>query len=133
MNDCVFCRVVCGELPSWKVYEDEHTLAFFDVNPTNEYHTLVVPKQHYKDIFEIPQDELGKMMSSVKNVADLLKKKVNIGDMQIVQSNGKDGQQDVYHIHFHVVPRQNNDGQDIKWKPKTELKEHFDELLANLK
>jgi len=132
MNDCVFCKIINGDLPSWKVYEDENVLAFFDVNPVNEYHTLVIPKQHHKDIFETPEEQLAYIVSAIKKVTLMLKEKVGIENVQIISSSGDEAQQDVFHIHFHIVPRKKGDGQDIEWKTKPELKKQYDELLARL-
>lgn len=132
MQDCVFCRIVNNEIPSWKVYEDENVLAFFDAGPVNEYHTLVVPKKHYRDIFDIPENELIHITSAIKSVTNLLKEKIGIENVQIINSSGSDAQQDVFHIHFHIVPRNKNDGQDIIWTPKFELRQKFDTLLNRL-
>jgi histidine triad (HIT) family protein len=132
MHDCVFCKIAKGDLPSWKIYEDDTTLAFFDVNPVNEYHTLVIPKNHYVDIFDIPNDELIGVAQAIKHITSLLKEKVGIKNLQIVSSSGEEAQQDVFHIHFHIVPRRKGDNQDIRWSPKPELTEKFDELLAQL-
>ncbi len=132
MDNCVFCRVVKGELPCWKVYEDDDVLAFFDVNPANEYHTLVVPKQHHSDIFDIPENLLISITKAIKQITTTLKDKVGINNLQIVNSSGSEAQQDVFHIHFHIVPRNNEDGQNILWTPKPELKERYNELLAQL-
>lgn len=132
MNDCVFCKIVNGELPCYKVYEDDDVFAFFDVNPVNAYHTLVIPRQHYKDIFDIPEDQLVNITRAVKKITTTLKEKVGIENLQIVSSSGADAQQDVFHIHFHIVPRNKDDGQNITWTPKLELKEKFNELLSRL-
>ena len=110
MDNCVFCRIVKGELPCWKVYEDDDVLAFFDVNPVNEYHTLVVPKQHHSDIFDIPENLLVSISKAIKQITTTLKEKVGIENLQIVDSSGSESQQDVFHIHFHIVPRNKEDG-----------------------
>lgn len=133
MDDCIFCKIAQGQAKPWKVYEDEHTIAFFDYNPVNEYHTLVIPKKHHKDIFDLPEEELKAVASTIKKVTSLLKEKVNIENVQIVNSSGSEAQQDVFHVHFHVVPRHKEDGQDVKWNPKTELRAKFDQLLQALK
>lgn len=132
MQDCIFCKIVRGELPSAHVYEDENVFAFFDVNPVSEYHTLVIPKKHFKDIFNIPTDELQHVAGAIKRIADLFKTKVGIENLQIVSSSGSEAQQDVFHIHFHIVPRKEGDGQNIQWTPKTEIRERFEELLKRL-
>ena len=73
MKDCIFCQVARGESPSWKVYENEYVYAFLDINPASRYHTLIIPKKHYKDIFEIPDFELREVISVVGKLAKLYK------------------------------------------------------------
>ena len=132
MQDCIFCKIVKGEIPSARVYEDENVFAFFDINPVNEYHTLVIPKKHFKDIFNIPTDELQHIAGAIKHIADLFRTKVGIENLQIVSSSGSEAQQDVFHIHFHIVPRKEGDGQNIRWNPDIEIREQFEELLKRL-
>jgi len=133
MENCVFCKIVRGEVPSWKVYEDEHTYAFLDIHPVNEYHTLVIPKNHCENIFDVtPRDALH-VMKTVKTVVDLYHDKLGINNIQIINSSGVEAQQDVFHLHVHIVPRSANDGQDVKWIVHPEWREKFDALLHRLK
>ena len=132
MDNCVFCKIVRGEVKSWKVYEDEHTYAFFDINPVNEYHTLVIPKNHYVDIFDIPENEAVSIMKTIKRIVNLYDEKIGIKNVQILNNSGEEAQQDVFHIHFHVIPRFDGDGQDVVWKSHPEWRERFDELLLKL-
>lgn len=133
MQDCIFCQISQGKVKSWKVYENEHVYAFLDIGAVNEYHTLVTPKEHYKDIFDIPENELKEIVSVIKKLTTLYKEKLGIENVQIINSSGSEAQQDVFHIHFHIVPRYKGDGQDVKWKTHPEMKEKFDELLEKLK
>ena len=110
MEDCLFCKIVKGELPSSKIYEDEDTLAFLDLFPVNKGHSLVISKEHYETIFDVPADSLAKISSVMKNVADAVKKGVNADGISIAQSNGKDAGQVISHIHFHIMPRFKDDG-----------------------
>lgn len=133
MEDCIFCKIAKGEIPSWKVYEDESTYAFFDINPKNEYHTLVIPKKHYKDIFEIPEDEAASLMRTVKKVVDLYGEKLGHKDVQILNNSGENAQQDVFHIHFHIIPRFPGDGQNAIWpKTRKEVPDRFAELMKRI-
>ncbi len=111
----------------------EHVYAFLDIHPVNEYHTLVIPKIHYKDIFDIPELELKEIMFVIKKLVNLYKEKIGIENVQIINSSGLEAQQDVFHIHFHIIPRHQGDGQDIKWNPKIELREKFDKMIDTLK
>ena len=133
MTDCIFCKIGQGEITSWKVYENEGVLAFLDVNPVNEYHTLVIPKNHYENIFDIPEDELKEVMAVIKKLVTLFNSKLGIRNVQIINSSGSEAQQDVFHIHFHIVPRKLNDHQDIEWRTHPEWVERFDQLLERLK
>ena len=110
MEECLFCKIVKGELPSSKIYEDEDTLAFLDLFPVNKGHSLVISKEHYENIFDVPAESLAKISSVMKNVADAVKKGVNADGISIAQSNGKDAGQVIPHIHFHVMPRFKDDG-----------------------
>jgi histidine triad (HIT) family protein len=132
MADCIFCKIVKGEARSWKVYEDDHVFAFLDIHPVSEYHTLVIPKKHYENIFDIPQEELMRVMAAVKKLVDLYSEKLGIHNVQIINSSGVEAQQDVFHLHFHIVPRKTGDGQNVRWKTHPEWVEAFDHLLQKL-
>jgi histidine triad (HIT) family protein len=133
MNECIFCKITKGEMKSWKVYETEFSYAFLDINPVSEFHTLVIPKKHYTDIFEIPLTELAHVVTALKYVTDLYHLKLGINDAQIVNSSGAHAQQDVFHFHFHFVPRFKGDGQDVKWKLHPEMRVRFDDLLEKIR
>lgn len=132
MKDCLFCKIIQGEIKSWKVYEDESVYAFLDVNPVNEYHTLVIPKNHYENLFDIPEDELVKVVLVVQKLALFYKDHLGINNVQIISSSGKEAQQDIFHVHFHIIPREKNDGQNINWKTHPEWQEKFDLLLMGI-
>ncbi|MDR2569041.1 MAG: HIT family protein [Oscillospiraceae bacterium] len=132
MNNCIFCEIVKGNVPSSKIYEDDFTFAFFDINPVNEYHTLVIPKKHYENIFDIPENEALNLMKAIKKIVDLYNCKLNLKNVQIINNNGTEAQQDVFHIHFHIIPRYCGDNQNIKQTRHSRLRERFDELLEKL-
>jgi len=133
MSMCIFCRIAKGEAKSWKVYEDESVYAFLDVNPVNEYHTLVIPKAHYENIFDVPEDELLKVMAVVRKLARLYRDQLGINNVQIISCSGAEAQQDVFHLHFHIVPRKTGDGQDVVWTTHPEWREKFDAMLELIK
>jgi histidine triad (HIT) family protein len=133
MTDCIFCKIIRGEAPSWKVYENEHVLAFLDIHPISEYHTLVIPKVHYENIFDVPEKDLLEVMAAVREIARMYKTKLGIQNVQIINSSGREAQQDVFHIHFHIVPRKRGDGQSIRWTMHPEWVGNFDRLIARLK
>lgn len=101
-DDCLFCKIVAGEIPSNKVYEDEHVLAFEDVNPMMPVHTLIVPKNHYDNIADnIPADELGNLFAAVSKVAEL--KGITESGFRTIVNTNDDACQSVHHIHVHVL------------------------------
>lgn len=104
-NDCVFCAIAAGEIPCFKVYEDERVLAYLDINPFTKGHTLVIPKQHSEGLLDTPEDELALLIASVKKVAAHLKAALPCDGFNILQNNGEAAGQTVKHIHFHIVPR----------------------------
>ena len=132
MDNCIFCKIARGDAPSWKIYEDEYTYVFLDIHPVTKYNALAIPKKHFENIFDIPTDEYAHVMNTVKKVADIYAKKLGIKNLQIINNNGKEGQQDVFHLHYHIVPRSVKDGQDIKWTTHPELQGEFDNMLKKL-
>jgi histidine triad (HIT) family protein len=133
MDNCIFCKVIRQEAKSWKVYEDKNVYAFLDIHPASEYHTLIIPKKHYENIFDIPEKELKQVISVVKKLVVLYNKKLGIKNVQIINSSGAEAQQDVFHAHFHIVPRKRGDGQDVKWTTYPEWSEKFDDMLKKLR
>jgi histidine triad (HIT) family protein len=111
MNEkTIFEKVISSELPHYKVYEDEETFAFLDINPNNYGHTLVVPKKPYKNIFELPADVIAKLFQVVQKIAIAVKKAVEADGINIVMNNEPAAGQIVFHAHIHVIPRFENDG-----------------------
>lgn len=133
MENCIFCSVATGEAKSWKVYENKKVCAFLDINPASRYHTVVISKKHYTNIFDVPATELEEMMLVIKKLTRLYEKKLGIKNVQIINSSGTEAQQDVQHVHFHIVPRQKGDGQDIRWVPHPEWTKEYDRMLKRLK
>jgi histidine triad (HIT) family protein len=104
-NECLFCKIARGEIPSQKVYEDSEFLAFLDINPRNPGHTLVIPKAHYETILEMPEKEAGNLFKTVKKIAEAVKRGMEADGISIGQSNGRAAGQVIPHVHFHVIPR----------------------------
>ena len=133
MKDCIFCQVARGESKSWKVYENDTVYAFLDINPATRYHTLIIPKKHYTNIFDISEEELKDVISVVKKLSKLYKEKLGIENIQIISNTGAEAQQTVFHIHFHIVPRKKGDGQDVQWTTHAQWRSEFDGMLKKLK
>lgn len=112
MDDCIFCKIVKGDIPCKKVYEDEHTFAFLDIEPATNGHTLIIPKKHFSDIYDMPLEELTNIMNAAKKIVKKYEE-VGVKAINLVQSNRKPAQQDVFHFHLHLLPRADGDGVDI--------------------
>jgi histidine triad (HIT) family protein len=104
-NSCIFCRIAQKQVPANRVYEDEKVLAFLDIRPLNEGHTLVIPKAHYENIFDVPQELNAYIHGVTKQIAIAVKKATNADGISIIQQNGKAANQDIPHLHVHVIPR----------------------------
>ena len=102
---CIFCKIVKKQAPASIIYEDETVIVFLDIRPLNEGHTLVIPKKHYVDIFDIPENQLSQVHKVAKQVSVAVKKATNADGISIIQQNGKAAGQDIFHLHVHVVPR----------------------------
>ena len=124
-QDCIFCKIVAGEIPATKVYEDEHTFAFLDIAPINPGHTLVIPKKHTENIFVAPEETLLQMMSTVKKMAHAIQEGLGTTDMNLGMNNGAQSGQTVFHAHIHMMPRKTADGYKLwhggKYEPGQEI------------
>ena len=105
MEDCIFCKIVKGDIPCFKVYEDDRVLAFEDVNPISEGHTLIIPKAHAENIWEISGEDLTAIHLASKKVADAIKEVLNPAGVAVLQLNGRGVNQVVMHYHLHLIPR----------------------------
>jgi histidine triad (HIT) family protein len=115
--ECIFCKIVAGEIPSHKVYEDERTLAFLDINPAARGHTLVIPKEHAADIYGLSSDAVAAAARTTQAVARILQHVVQPDGLNIVQNNGSAAGQVVMHYHVHLVPRRDGDRAFRLWRP----------------
>ena len=132
MEDCIFCKIVKGEIPSAKVYEDDKIIGFLDIAPSNKGHCLIVPKQHYETLLEIPDDDLSIIIKTTKKVAKALSLSVGNGAFNLVMNNGKVAGQLVPHAHIHLIPRFKGDRLRLSWSHKkyegNEMKEYQDKI-----
>lgn len=127
MSDCLFCKIVKGEIPCNKVYENDKVLAFLDIAPVHKGHTLVIPKEHYVNLLDIPDDLLAEVQRVSKMLAKAIIEAVDTDGFDIVQSNGETGGQVIFHYHNHIIPRFKNDG--LKFWPHGEYKEGEDKKV----
>jgi histidine triad (HIT) family protein len=110
MNDCLFCKIVNGEVPSTKVYEDENVYAFLDINPINPGHTLLIPKRHCDDLLKAPGEDLRNLVSVAPRIAEAIIKSLDYKGFILSTNNGGVAGQEVMHLHFHIIPRSKDDG-----------------------
>jgi histidine triad (HIT) family protein len=125
-DKCVFCKIVDKSIPSKVLFENDKNLAFLDIFPISKGHTIVIPKNHYKNLEDIPDNELSELFEIVKKVSILIRKKLQVDGYNILQNNFRAAGQVVNHFHVHIIPRSNEDGKLKIFIPKSQAKE--DEL-----
>lgn len=135
-DDCIFCKIANGEIPSTTVYEDEEFRVIFDIAPASKGHALILPKEHYANIFDIDKDVAGRLFALATRIAKGLKKELNCEGMNIVQNNGEIAGQTVFHFHLHLIPRYTGDTVNVGWKPgeadMEELAKHAEAVRNDL-
>ncbi len=109
-EDCIFCSIIRKEAPASRVYEDDRVVAFLSNRPVNEGHTLVVPKKHYENIYDIPEEEIAYLFKVVKRVAHAVRDAMAAEGIRVVQNNGWAAGQVVFHFHVHVIPMKPHEG-----------------------
>ena len=132
MEECIFCKIVNGEIPCTKVYENNKVLAFLDIAPVNKGHTLVIPKEHHKDLLDMPNDVLAEVAKVGKKVAKAAVKATGAAGFNLGQNNGKTAGQVVMHFHLHIIPRFEGDGLKLWPQGKYEGKEE-EEIAEKIK
>ena len=110
MNDCVFCKIAKKEIPADKIYEDEKFFSFLDINPVNFGHSLLIPKKHYDNLYDLPDETLKEMAPVIKKISIAVKKSVSADGINIIMNNDGAAGQIVPHAHFHIIPRFADDG-----------------------
>ena len=128
---CIFCKIIEGEIPSRKVYEDDDILAILDISQTTRGHTLVMPKKHYDDFLQMPGNEFASLMEKVQQIADQIVKNLNAKGCNILINTGETAGQTVKHIHVHIIPRYDeNDTVNFSF---SENQYDLDEVLKEIK
>ena len=116
--DCLFCKIVAGEIPATKVGEDERTVAFMDISPATRGHLLVVPREHSRDLLEIGDEDLAATASAARRLAARVKERLGADGVNLMNSCGSAAWQTVFHFHMHVIPRYDDDPLQLPWKPE---------------
>lgn len=133
MEDCIFCKIVNKEIDAHIVYEDDNVLAFLDNNPISLGHVLIVPKKHFVNIYDVEEHSLREVIAVAKKIALIYKEVFGITDLNLLHNAGENGQQVVFHLHFHLIPRKEGDDVDFDNKKFPELKEKYSEFIERIK
>ena len=118
--DCIFCKIINGDIPSYTIYENEYVKCFLDVNPLENGHTLIIPKKHFKDAFDIEEEYMLEIQKASKEVLNILNEKLNPNGFKLLQNNGI--LQEVKHYHLHVIPNYSN-------KRKANVEDIYNEII----
>lgn len=127
-DNCIFCKIAAGEIPSRTLYEDEQFRVILDLAPATRGHALILPKNHYGNIYELPEEAAGDVMKLARRMAGLMTDKLHCGGFNLLQNNGEAAGQTVFHFHMHLIPRYKDDGQIISGKPGNASQEELDEI-----
>ena len=128
--NCIFCKIANGEIPSATLYENDEFRVILDLNPASKGHSLVLPKDHYANLFEIPEDVLGRAAAVAKRVSTKLVDGLHASGLNLVQNNGERAGQTVFHFHMHMIPRYESDNMKMSWIPGKLTDEDRDEILS---
>lgn len=131
MLDCIFCKIVAGEIPAHKVYEDDSVLVFLDIHPINPGHTLVIPKEHHNDLLDTPPELLAKLIQVIATIAPAAMSAVGAAAFNLGVNNGREAGQIVFHTHFHIMPRLASDGHKL-WHGKELGQEELGKIAAEI-
>jgi histidine triad (HIT) family protein len=133
MTDCIFCKLVAGQIPATRVYEDEHTLAFMDIGHVNPGHVLVAVKKHAANLFELQEAQAEAVARASVKISRALKKAFEPEGLSVYQANGRAAGQTVFHYHVHLLPRHAGDGMDLVWPVKNPPREKLEAYAAKIK
>jgi len=131
MSDCIFCKIVKGEIPSVKIYEDDKVFAFLDIMPINSGHALVISKEHFQNLNETPDEVLQAIIMAVKKLSTAVMKSVEAQAFNLGVNTGKDAGQVVEHVHFHIIPRLADDGHQL-WQGGSYKEGEMEEIAQNI-
>lgn len=127
-SQCIFCKLANGDIPTNTIYEDADFRVILDASPATRGHALILPKEHYANLFELPEELAGKAIILAKKMAAVMKERFDCDGVNIVQNNGEAAGQTVFHFHMHIIPRYADDGQVIGWKPTSPSEEELTEI-----
>ncbi len=131
-DNCIFCKIAAGEIPSATIYEDDDFRVILDIEPASKGHALILPKEHYANLYELPEELATKVLVVAKKIVGAMTEVLGCDGYNVLQNNGEAAGQTVFHFHMHVIPRFVDDGQVIGWKPGSPSAEELDAVLKEL-
>ncbi|MBQ8118810.1 MAG: HIT family protein [Lachnospiraceae bacterium] len=131
-EDCIFCKIANGEIPSKTIYEDEAFRVILDLGPATKGHALILPKEHADNLYGLPEATAAAVLPVAQKVAEKMRKNLHCAGLNLVQNNGKIAGQTVMHFHLHMIPRYENDGQNILWNPGQSSPEELEETRKQI-
>ena len=131
-DDCIFCKIANGEIPSKTLYEDEKFRVILDLGPATKGHALILPKEHAANLYELPDETASETLVLAKKIACTMKEKLHCDGLNLIQNNGEVAGQTVMHFHLHVIPRYENDRQRIGWVPGEPTQEELETVRKEI-
>lgn len=131
-GNCIFCKIANGEIPSKTLFEDEEFRVILDLGPAARGHALILPKNHYANLYELPEDTASHVMLLAKKMAARMTEKLDCDGFNLVQNNGEAAGQTVFHFHMHLIPRYEDDNQKIGWNPGEPSQEELEEIRVQI-
>ena len=131
-DDCIFCMIAAGDIPSSTIYEDDDVRVILDLGPASQGHALILPKDHYDDVCSLDEALAAKILPLAARIGEAMKKSLGCAGFNLVQNNGKAASQTVFHFHMHLIPRYENDRQRIAWIPTSPSAEELAEIKETL-
>lgn len=131
-QNCIFCKIANGEIPSKTLYEDEQFRVLLDLGPATKGHALILPKNHYKNLYELPDETAADVMKLAKKMAVQMTQRLGCDGFNLVQNNNEAAGQTVFHFHMHLIPRYEGDGQHILWKPTEPTQDELEEIRKTI-
>jgi histidine triad (HIT) family protein len=133
VNGCVFCKMVAGQIPVTKIYEDDVVFSFLDIGPISDGHTLVIPKQHFEKLHQCPAELLGKVCSQLGRIAKAVAGAMNADGYNVLCNNGRAAGQIIEHLHFHIIPRNTGDGVFDRWPAYRYEKGKIEQIVVKIR
>lgn len=132
-DNCIFCKIIAGEIPSHTLYEDEQFKVILDVGPATKGHALILPKDHYANLYELPEETAADAMKLAKKMMITMTEKLKCDGFNVIQNNGEVAGQTVFHFHMHLIPRYNGDEVGITWKQGENTDEERSEIVDRVR